>query len=888
MAGKFGLAEDFSFSSHNESSTLCTLDNTTPNTYCNVALMMLYLLPWMRAHCLSSLMASQFVLRDELGFLYHMMERSRGGACQPRNFQRALKQSREATALKLVDAVDLEGNVADGHPDGLPDIIGKFCAFLLEQLGKEGREAARHAASREDDLRRRAARRDVDVLVGAKPSARPNSKLSLDAIVAREYAQRIAGGSAEPPQSTPSSSAPSTGASRTVVDELFESVWEETSTFRGRNSETGEPLKPVRREIRSLVLPLTLPEPEAEQAKETKEASKEVKEVKEEAKEAKDSSASAVGAPEAAKQKAALSPEPGSFVSALSHCFGKESSTRAWCAESKRYQTARVAKQLRSAPRALWLLTSKLPAATCEAWEEAHHGEPWLPQTFYLSLPAATSDAATPEPAGVEGGGEGGGETGGAASAEMGQEMSRDASSASLGALAENDADIGPTATANAPAAAAASSSATASSVAAASSSPRVSLAKPATAAPEGLGVVEKFELRGVVSFSQSLLPHASSGAGHLILYFRVPSMPRRAAELAERAEAAAKDAREAAEVAEHADRAFNDDNDLDGLAYRLTCLAVASGLRTHSEQTAADAAHAAADALAAAPAPAKQQVPCVSQTDAAKAFGSDGEWYAWNDFALRRASEEEVRSAHSEWKRPCVALYTASTISSDLAHLPLEAFSPVEHASELSQEFSLTNPPRPTSERHVPSFTPLAPPTEFPVPRGTIVAIDAEFVAVTHEVSRTDRRGRTVVIKPARLALARVSCVRGEGPMVGVPFIDSYIQQAEPVVDYLTRYSGLHMGDLDPSVSRHHIETMKAAYLKLRQLIDAGVRFVGHGLQKDFEMINVVVPPEQIIDTVTLSPDTQPSALGPNIVVPTWPIIDTVKSLSTSTRRVS
>lgn len=76
---------------------------------------------------------------------------------------------------------------------------------------------------------------------------------------------------------------------------------------------------------------------------------------------------------------------------------------------------------------------------------------------------------------------------------------------------------------------------------------------------------------------------------------------------------------------------------------------------------------------------------------------------------------------------------------------------------------------------------------------------------------------------------------------------------QAEPVVDYLTRYSGLHPGDLDPSVSRHHITTMKAAYLQLRQLVDAGCRFVGHGLQKDFEMINVVVPPDQIVDTVDL-----------------------------------
>ena len=84
-------------------------------------------------------------------------------------------------------------------------------------------------------------------------------------------------------------------------------------------------------------------------------------------------------------------------------------------------------------------------------------------------------------------------------------------------------------------------------------------------------------------------------------------------------------------------------------------------------------------------------------------------------------------------------------------------------------------------------------------------------------------------MVKPARLSLARVSILRGEGTMAGVPFIDAYVQQAEPVVDYLTRYSGLHPGDLDPSVSRHHITTMKAAYLQLRQLVDAGCRFVGH-----------------------------------------------------------
>jgi len=40
--------------------------------------------------------------------------------------------------------------------------------------------------------------------------------------------------------------------------------------------------------------------------------------------------------------------------------------------------------------------------------------------------------------------------------------------------------------------------------------------------------------------------------------------------------------------------------------------------------------------------------------------------------------------------------------------------------------------------------------------------------------------------------------------------FIDDYISMHEPIGSYLTRFSGIVPGDLDPSVSPHHVTTLK------------------------------------------------------------------------------
>ena len=59
--------------------------------------------------------------------------------------------------------------------------------------------------------------------------------------------------------------------------------------------------------------------------------------------------------------------------------------------------------------------------------------------------------------------------------------------------------------------------------------------------------------------------------------------------------------------------------------------------------------------------------------------------------------------------------------------------------------------------------------------------------------------------------------------------------------------------GDLDPAASPHHLTTLKKAYLKLRYLVDVGCIFVGHGLKKDFRMLNILVPPAQVISHISL-----------------------------------
>jgi len=82
---------------------------------------------------------------------------------------------------------------------------------------------------------------------------------------------------------------------------------------------------------------------------------------------------------------------------------------------------------------------------------------------------------------------------------------------------------------------------------------------------------------------------------------------------------------------------------------------------------------------------------------------------------------------------------------------------------------------------------------------------------------------------------------------------MDEYIAATERVWDHLTRFSGISVGDLDPTNSPHRLHTYKSTFLKLRALLDGGAVIVGHGLRKDARELGVCIPPAQSGDTLRL-----------------------------------
>ncbi|CAJ0966095.1 unnamed protein product [Ranitomeya imitator] len=218
-------------------------------------------------------------------------------------------------------------------------------------------------------------------------------------------------------------------------------------------------------------------------------------------------------------------------------------------------------------------------------------------------------------------------------------------------------------------------------------------------------------------------------------------------------------------------------------------------------------------------------------------------QWYLFNDFLIEPVDKCEAVQFDMNWKVPAILFYTKRSLNSKYN---LTIKNPIE-ASVLLAEASLARKQRKCHATFIPLLL-----NEMPQ-AGELVGLDAEFVTLNQEEAELRSDGTKSTIKPSQMSVARITCVRGQGPNEGVPFIDDYISTQEQVVDYLTQYSGIKPGDLDAKISSKHLTTLKSTYLKLRFLIDVGVKFVGHGLQKDFRVINLMVPKDQVIDTVYL-----------------------------------
>lgn len=215
--------------------------------------------------------------------------------------------------------------------------------------------------------------------------------------------------------------------------------------------------------------------------------------------------------------------------------------------------------------------------------------------------------------------------------------------------------------------------------------------------------------------------------------------------------------------------------------------------------------------------------------------------WYCFNDFVIAPCSGfEEVAAFDVRWKVPCLMAYVRRDIS---ARMEVYGSKSEENKVNLRDVIG--------SERSNGAYG-LFDDEETPE-KGTMFALDCEFVMTGRDEAILYGDGTRRVVSPAKMALGRVSVIRASGPRKGLALIDDYVEVKETVVDYLTRFSGLTDGDLNATTSRFEVKPLKTVYRRLRSLVDVGCVFIGHGLKKDFRIINFVVPANQVIDTVTL-----------------------------------
>ncbi|KAK3332099.1 ubiquitin carboxyl-terminal hydrolase-domain-containing protein [Cercophora scortea] len=212
--------------------------------------------------------------------------------------------------------------------------------------------------------------------------------------------------------------------------------------------------------------------------------------------------------------------------------------------------------------------------------------------------------------------------------------------------------------------------------------------------------------------------------------------------------------------------------------------------------------------------------------------------WHMFNDFTVRAISTGEALTLNATWKTPTVLMYHLKTANNK---------SSMDWKANLDTSILFADF---RSESDAKTYHVLNQQTEKPGPE-TIIALDTEFVSLKQPEIHMNSDGERETIRPMSHALARVSVIRGQGEEEGTAFIDDYIAIREPIVNYLTLYSGITPEDLDPRTTKHNLVSLKIAYKKLWVLLNLGCKFLGHGLRQDFRVINIQVPRAQIIDTI-------------------------------------
>lgn len=225
------------------------------------------------------------------------------------------------------------------------------------------------------------------------------------------------------------------------------------------------------------------------------------------------------------------------------------------------------------------------------------------------------------------------------------------------------------------------------------------------------------------------------------------------------------------------------------------------------------------------------------------KAEGSDTKnWYMFNDFLVIPIPEEEALNVSYWWKTPVTLVYRNTNSPSEFHY---DAWKNGLNDEILYRDHFAAG----TRESKKIEYE-LLTKQEAPHP-GSLVAIDTEFVTIEEEQFEIRSNGTRSLLKPSNQALARVSVLRGDdGDKFAVPFIDDWVVVKENIHDYLTTYSGIEHGDLDPLTSDKALVTRQVVYRKLWLLLNLGCVFVGHGLTKDFRTINISVPKSQVRDT--------------------------------------